>query len=116
MERASRETWAKRVERWRASGLTALEFAAELGINARSLRWWKWELGRKAAKKALPRAQKKRAIAPAVSPLTFVEMSAPSRNAEPFEVLLPSGVSVRVPASFDASTLERLISVLEARR
>ncbi len=31
-----REEWAKRVERWRDGGLTAKEFAAELGINAGS--------------------------------------------------------------------------------
>jgi transposase-like protein len=31
-----------------------------------------------------------------------------------FEVLLPSGVSVRVPPSFDAAALERLLVVLQA--
>ena len=44
MDRASRETWAKRVERWTDSGLTAKEYAAELGIKAHSLTWWKWRL------------------------------------------------------------------------
>jgi hypothetical protein len=33
MERASRETWAKRVERWKDRGLTAKEYAAEVGIS-----------------------------------------------------------------------------------
>src|SRR5688572_27597837 len=45
--RVAREEWAKRVERWCESGLTAAEFAAELGINARTLTYWKWVLGRK---------------------------------------------------------------------
>ncbi len=45
MERVSRETWSKRVERWKDSGLTAAEYAAEAGINAHSLSWWKWRLG-----------------------------------------------------------------------
>jgi len=44
MERASRETWAKHVERWRDGGLTAKEYAAEAGVNAHSLSWWKWRL------------------------------------------------------------------------
>lgn len=35
--RVEREEWAKRVERWRDSGLKAAEFAAELGINPRTL-------------------------------------------------------------------------------
>jgi hypothetical protein len=35
--RVGREEWAKRVERWRDSGLTAAEFAAELGCSVRAL-------------------------------------------------------------------------------
>jgi len=34
--RVSRDEWAKRVERWKDSGLTAKEFASEVGINPRS--------------------------------------------------------------------------------
>ena len=37
MARATREMWAKRVERWADSELTAKEFAAEVGINAGTL-------------------------------------------------------------------------------
>jgi hypothetical protein len=35
--RVGREEWAKRVERWRDSGLTTAEFAAEVGINPKTL-------------------------------------------------------------------------------
>lgn len=42
MARESREVWLKRVERWRESGLSAAEFANEVGINAGSLRHWGW--------------------------------------------------------------------------
>ena len=41
--RASREEWAKRVERWGDSGLMTAEFSAELGINPRTLTYWKWQ-------------------------------------------------------------------------
>jgi hypothetical protein len=44
--RINRAEWAKRVARWEGSGLTAKEFAAELGINPRSLVFWKWQLGK----------------------------------------------------------------------
>src|SRR5260370_11815725 len=44
--RTGREEWAKRVARWKDSGLTAKEFATELGINPRSLVFWKWQLGK----------------------------------------------------------------------
>jgi hypothetical protein len=51
MARATREIWAKRVERWAESGLTAAEFAGEADINARTLTFWKWRLGRGSASK-----------------------------------------------------------------
>ena len=114
MERATRETWAKRVERWGDSGLTAKEYAAELGISPHSLSWWKWRLSKPSlspVRKRVGRAAK----TPGVGPLTFVEVAAPAM-AEPIEVVLPSSVRVRVPTSFDAATLGRLLDVLEERR
>jgi hypothetical protein len=33
MERVSRAAWAKRVERWRESGLTAARYAADIGVK-----------------------------------------------------------------------------------
>ena len=44
--RVEREEWAKRVERWRDSGLTTVEFAAELGISPKTLTYWAWTLKR----------------------------------------------------------------------
>ena len=49
--RVSRDEWAKRVERWRDSGLTTAEFAAELGINPHSVTYWAWALKREAGGK-----------------------------------------------------------------
>jgi transposase len=40
--RADRDEWAKRVQRWQESGLTAREFADEFGLKATSLSFWKW--------------------------------------------------------------------------
>ena len=45
MTRENREVWAKRVERLGDSGLTAKEFAAEIGVNANTLAGWRWRLG-----------------------------------------------------------------------
>ena len=42
-----RETWTKRVERWRQSGLSAA-FAREHGLNQKSLRWWRIRLDNEA--------------------------------------------------------------------
>jgi hypothetical protein len=114
MERATRETWARRVERWRGSGQTAKEFAAELGVRPKSLVWWRWRLGA-AGKPALVRRPKSvPSKAMTVAPLTFIEMTA-SRS-DPLEVVLPNGLRVHVGAGFDDSTLGRLLDVLEKRR
>jgi hypothetical protein len=118
MDRASRETWAKRVERWTDSGLTSKEYAAELGIKAHSLTWWKWRLSSgTAAPKARPRRRRsaKRSTPAADAPLTFVEMTAAAAP-EPMEVVLPSSIRIRVPSTFDAAALGRLLDVLDQRR
>ncbi len=106
MERVTRETWAKRVERWSASELTAAEFARKLGVRASTLKWWKWRLGstrRRESSKSL-----------AISPLTFVEMTSAARH-EPIEIVLATGTRVAVPSDFDSSALARVLEVLGGR-
>jgi hypothetical protein len=120
MERVSREAWAKRVERWRDSGLSAAEYAAEIGVKAHTLSWWKWRLGsggeeRTVATRRQRRASRRPVKTAAVSPLTFVEMRAPA-SAESLEVVLPTSLRICVHPDFDAATLTRLLDVLEARR
>jgi len=113
MERADRETWARRIERWKDSGLSVKEFAGELGVSPKSLAWWKWQLTKKDVPPG-PRVRRARKKA-AISTLTFVEMSAaPTR--EPLEVVLASGVRIRVPVDFDPATLGRVVEVLDKRR
>jgi transposase len=121
MDRESRATWEKRIERWRDSGLSAKEYAAEVGINAGSLKWWAWRVG--AAEKSQPpkvRARRRRSpkIASAVtsSPLTFVEMATTVTATDAIEIVLPSTVRVRVRRGFDDTTLRRVLDVLEQRR
>ena len=76
MERADRETWAKRVERWKDSGLSSKEFAAEIGVTPSALSWWKWRLGKNGeTENAPPPRRQRRAKKTEVSPMTFVEMS-----------------------------------------
>ena len=122
----AREEWAKRVERWRDSGLGCAEFAAELGVNARTLTYWKWVLGKEArGEKRVWKARKARAPRvprPATSeppgsiPVKtgLVEVQASPRDGR-FELELGAGRRLRVPMSFDAAELRRLIDVLEAR-
>ena len=122
MARESREVWSKRIERWKDSGLTAAEFAAELGISAGSLKWWKWRLDAAptamTTSRPVPKKLRSSAITKTstVRPLTFVEMTAPGVADAPLEVVLPSSVLIRVRAGFDDVALGRLLDVLERRR
>lgn len=116
MKRVGREVWEKRVEQWRRSGKSASVFAAELGINPRSLKWWKWHLGAESTPK--PAVRKSAALAPSpapsLSPITFVEMTA-TVVADAIEVVLPSRVRVAVRPGFDERTLDRVLDVLAYR-
>jgi len=113
--RTSRAEWQKRIERWRDSGLSAEEFAAELGINVGTLRHWKYFLAKEGNG---VRAQKQGARRR--KPASFVEVSpaamsvAPSSSTVSFELEI-GGRRVRIPAQFEAEALSRLIAVLERR-
>lgn len=49
-----------------------------------------------------------------MSPLTFVELAS-SAGHEAIEIVFESGTRIRVPSGFDASTLARVVAVLEHR-
>ena len=127
MARASAAEWAKRVERWKDSGLTAKEFAAETGIKASTLSYWCWKLTADARKQGAPAvgarpAEPKRRRGPTRSqrqPATasFVEVpvAAVVSAPEPVEVVL-GDVRVRVPVGFDEETLTRVVRAVGAAR
>ena len=114
--RTTRAEWAKRVERWADSGLTAKEFAAELGINPRSLVFWKWQLKRDAggasatSPQRAPMVSRRRSVAK----LPLVELR-PSLLETRIELELGAGRRLKIPAGFDVESLRRLLSVLETR-
>ena len=131
--RAARETWTKRVERWKDSGLSGTEFAQELGVSVKSLRWWRWRLASEAApgvaaqhvteataaaRAPKPAATRKRQRHARKAPpsVTFIEMpSAPIAPSTPIEIVFSARLHVRVAAGFDDVTLARVLDVLERR-
>jgi transposase len=100
--------WSGRVQRWRASGLTAGEYSRKVGISQGTLYWWSSRLSRTREPTSLVR----RSVA---SPVTFVEVARKAQS-EPIELVLASGHRLRIPSDFEATTVQRLLDVLERRR
>jgi transposase len=121
MGRATRQEWVKRIERWRDSGLTAKEFAAEIDVTPTSLSYWKWKLRQESnAPAAAPPGLVTKHCAPraarSVPAPRFLELvshpSAQVGDVALLEVVLRSGVVVRVPDQFDESALRRVVTLL----
>jgi hypothetical protein len=93
--------WSDQVARLKESGLSIRAFAAREGVKQGSLSYWKWRLEH-------PRAPRAKA-----RPIRFVQLKPTKAPAAPFELLLRSGQTVRVPQGFDDSELLRLVAALE---
>ena len=89
--------------------MSAAEFALEIGVNARTLTYWKWKLGKPEPHRGAPRPEFVEVVATA-APLTSGGSSRDS-----LEVVLVGGVVIRVPARFDADALRRVVVALETR-
>jgi len=119
MPRENREVWKKRVERWADSGLTTKEFAEEIGVNASTLAGWRWRFAGEARRNAATSAHPQPSFVEVVSPLaTGASKAAPAvvpPNPEPIELILSSGIRVRIPSRFDPAALRRVVDALETR-
>lgn len=85
------------IGQWERSGESMVEFAVRHGVNPHTFGWWRRELRRQAVRD---------------EPVELVEVSL-GETASGFEVRLPNGVVVHVPARFDETALRRLLGVLE---
>ncbi len=115
MGRATREEWTVRVAQLKQSGLSLARFAAQIGVNAKTLSWWRTQLAAASTSPKRVRVRNRQERSAALAPLNFIEMTT-SIDSGPVEVVLPSGISVRVRPGFDSSTLVRVLDVLDSRR
>jgi transposase-like protein len=95
--------WQRRIEQWRASGLSVQAFCAQHGLAQASFYNWRRVLQRRAAEK------------PAVFVPVQVVADAVPAQASALEVVLTDGRTVRVAPGFDSATLRQLLAVLEGR-
>jgi hypothetical protein len=102
------------VRRLAESGLSAKEFADELGVNVHTLNGWKSKLAPASEVVRMPRKQS----------VAFVEVVAPTGRQhdcedeagdERFELVLRGDMKLRIPPRFDSGALRRLVTALEGR-
>lgn len=88
--------WRGVISRQEASGQSIAAFCRDEGISQGSFFWWRRELARRQ---------------PATPQFVPLPIAATGASTD-FEVRLPGGTSVVVPARFDASSLERLLQAV----
>lgn len=111
------EIWRQRVKEWRASGLTATQFCAPVGLNPSSLYQWASRLGREATSRADAEERDDRVGSRDSTRLLRVirEPNAPRSKKASIKVQV-DGATILVPAGFDVDTLRTVLAVLEGRR
>ena len=106
---AKATVWGDRVRRWKDSGLTAAQFAAQEGIpRPQALSWWAHHLSRPLKDSKKP---------PTLKLVRVKPVSSPSSEG------ISSGVEIRcddycvgVSPGFDEETLRRVLAVMEVGR
>jgi len=111
--RRSRAEWRKHVALWRASGLTAQEYAAKAELNPGTLKFWKYVLAKEGRSSLVGPKLRTGGGRTAGPEFPLIEVRGPSRSDDRFEVELANGLRVRVPTSFNADALRRLLTALE---
>jgi hypothetical protein len=112
---AARERfWRQQVSRQTRSKLTVREFCAQAGLSGPSFYAWRRELSQRDSGARLAEATAHTEPSAAPSSANFLPVTIGPAAAGPIEVVLPSGLVIRVPAQ-DAATLRTVLELLEPR-
>ncbi len=109
--------WQRVLAEHERSGLSVAEFARRQGISPGSLGWWRHIARRRAAdERSGPKARARVGLR---AQADFVEVRVEREQGVDvmrggFEVVVPGGCVVRVPAHFEAAALRRLLAALGA--
>ncbi len=107
---ADRETWAKRVAEWKASGLSSPEFCTGKEFTAGGLRHWAYRL-----EHGDPPRRRRVRLARVVRTRTGAHAPASSGD-RPTEIVVEiAGARILVQPGFDRETVAALVEVLVAR-
>ncbi len=120
--------WQRMLTAWESSGLTQAEFCRRRGVKAVTFAWWKRQLvgpirgGGRSRRKRVGRQAGAGSSAP-----SFVEVALPDGAGRSlagregagdgelgYEVVFPSGVSIRLPADFAMDKAAHLIQAVRS--
>lgn len=102
-ESSKQEIWVGRIASWSRSGLSRQAWCGKHGINVHTFDYWR----RRLRDSPVPRKHKTRTA------LVPIMVTAPAAI-EPLELLLPSGVRLRVPSGADVAAVAQLLRALGA--
>lgn len=111
--RRSAAVWQAEVAGWRASGLTAAEYAKSRDVHEGTLMGWASRLAKGGL---MPRSSTKKAALPHFIPVRVAPPSEPRVESSPrlaAEVVLTSGRRVRLSGEFRLEQLGELLDALE---
>ena len=118
---ANAALWEKRVEQWRASGLSSKDFCDGQDFTAGALRYWAHQLQKQQGQPAQAPPQRVR-LARVVQAPTAAKTSRASRSAgdkasstESALLLKVHGARIAVRSGFDETTLASVLEVLDQR-
>ena len=103
----SRDEWTQIVKAWKASGLTAAQFAAQHGLKAKALSTWRWRL-RTQPQRGSDSAPPPKLVQLSVADLVGSGDTSPGR----WELTTVTGHRLRVLAPVAGAELEQLLALL----
>ena len=115
LDLGKQQLWLGRIERWQRSQLTVRDFCTRHQLSEPSFYSWRRLLTERGllspagAATAEPNADSGPTATPLFVTATLADSAAPP---QPLELLLPDGLTVRVAAGFDATTLRQLLALL----
>ncbi|WP_169981158.1 IS66 family insertion sequence element accessory protein TnpA [Tautonia rosea] len=115
--------WRETIEEQQRSGLSIAAYCQHHDLKAWTFRWWQHELRRR-DRQGVQRSMTKRSgpstdlvLSSAFLPVQVVpDDSGSSQDPTPIEIVLADRSTVRVGRGFDPTTLDAVLTVLEARR
>lgn len=101
--------WRRMLKLWKHSGLSVRAFCQQHDLAEPSFYSWRAVIARRDQANPQPADTAPNATAPTLPLFLPIRLAAPPA---PLEVLLADGTLLRVPADFDAASLQRLLAVL----